>query len=1053
MSHCGNRDYMRVSAGICLASLIAVLTAITTAHAESLYCRYPALSPDGQTVAFTYQGDIWTAPVAGGDARRITVHEAEDIRPFFSPDGRWLLFSSQRFDNYDVFVVPVTGGQPRQLTFHTGDDIATGWFANGDSILFFSDRDGKGDVFKLGSGGGEPVILTGGYTEREYDGHISPDGHYLVFTSGSGWARWWRRDLKTTGNSDIYVQDRTNAQFSTFRLTTHPTHEIWPVLDAARAVIYYVANYDDSWAQIYRLPLIGGDPERLTDFTDDGVQWLNSTPDGSLLVFEQDFRLWALDPLTRETRQIPITIAADENVNLVEKKTFEGEVEWLALAPDGKKLAFIVHGEVFVMPSDDPDQARPISRTSAREQHVAWGQDSRTLYYCSDRDGEYGIYAADAVTGVEKRLTNSGEAELKPLSSPDGKYLAFYRGLDKIIRLDLATNHEAVWVKGAFYDFGLEPTLEYAWSPDSRWLTYSMNGPTYESDIWAVDLDGRQVNLSRSAGVNVRPLFSADGKSVYYTASLDQGEQTYRIDLSPLPVEFAETAFDSLFFAKPAKDTAKSVKDSVKITRIDPDRIESRRRKAFSLSGASTWPVLDSDGKKFYFVASLLGKPEIWSVNATDDPELKQLTTSGKNKSQLTISADGKKLYFLEDGKIKSLTAGDGKSESLPVKATLELDKLATYRQKFLEGWRLLKNYFYDQTLRGIDWTAVRRKYELPLASVRTDEEFRNLMLEMMGELRGSHLDLILKEPKPAENIRSGELGVEFDPGILDREGRLRIKYFYPRSPAANAGLRAGQYLLACDDWALTRASSIERCLNGTVGKRVKLSIAEAPAAQPRIVEVKPVSSSELDNLRYADWVETRRRLVDSLSNNRIAYLHIRAMNQPALDLFKEQLVSIAESKEALLIDVRDNSGGWISVHLLGMLDRTPFILRRFRDFATTSENKLRFKAVERPMALLIDNYSGSNSEIFAEGFRRLKLGPIIGTPTASGVIGTSQYNLIDGTQIRRPSMGAYTVEMEDTDRSPRQPDVFVENLPDDLIAGRDPQLVRAVQELMKSLK
>ncbi len=1034
-------------------NLVSFAGTATSTIAESLYCRYPALSPDGKTVAFTYQGDIWTAPVAGGEARRVTVHDAEDIRPQFSPDGRWLLFSSQRHNNYDVFVIPTIGGEPRQLTFHTSDDVGTGWFSGGDSIVFYSERDGKGDIFKISAAGGAPIKLTGGYTERENDGRISPSGRYLVFTTGSGYVRWWRRDLKTGGNSDIYVQDRSTAEFSTFRLTTDPTHEISPVLDESREMVYFVANYDDTWAQVHRVSLIGGEPERITGFTDDGVQWLNGSPDGTLLVFEQNFRLWTLNPLTGETKQIPISITSDVSTNLSERVTFDGKIEWLALSPDGKKLAYIVHGEVFVIPTEDPKDSRQITRTAAREEHVTWGKDSRTLFFSSDRDGEYQIYEADALTGTEKRLTRSNEPELKPVASPDGKFLAFYRGLDKIVRLELATKRETIWVQGTFYDLGIEPTMEYDWSPDSRWLAFTMNGPTYESDIWAVNLSGEKHNLTRASGFNMRPKFAADGKSVYYTAVAEGTDHTNKVELQLPPATFDESVFDSLFLGKASKDSSKTIKDTTKTVRIDPDRIESRRRRAFALSGSSSWPVLSSDGKKFFFVASLLGKSEIWSINTEDDPELKQLTSSGKTKSQLAISGDGKKLYFLDDGKIRSLNTGDGKSESLPVKATIEIDKLATFQQKFQEGWRLLNHYFYDPTFRGTDWKTVRQKYEAPLAHVRTDEEFRNLMLELMGELRGSHLDLILRDEKPAEAIRTGELGIEFDPTVLDRDGLWRVRYLYPQSPAVKAGLAVGNYILACDDSTLGRDQSLERLLSGKVGKRVRLTVADAPAAQPRSVDVKPITASELETLRYFDWVETRRALVDSLSGGRVAYLNIRAMNQPSLDLFKEQLVSLAEGKDGLLVDVRDNSGGWISVHLLGMLDRTPYILRRFRDFGITSENKLRFKAAERPMALLIDNYSASNSEIFAEGFRRLKLGPIIGTPTASGVIGTSQFDLIDGTQIRRPSMGAFTVEMEDTDRVPRQPDIFVENLPDDLIAGRDPQLVRAVQELMKSLK
>jgi tricorn protease len=240
--------------------------------------------------------------------------------------------------------------------------------------------------------------------------------------------------------------------------------------------------------------------------------------------------------------------------------------------------------------------------------------------------------------------------------------------------------------------------------------------------------------------------------------------------------------------------------------------------------------------------------------------------------------------------------------------------------------------------------------------------------------------------------------------------------------------------------------------LSGVIDHRLILNISDRPDKTGQEIALKPISSGDLGSLAYNDWVETRRRMVDSLSGGRLAYIHIQAMSGKALEKFKEELVSIAESKDGLVIDVRNNGGGNIAVHLLGILVKTPYLLRNFRDFPVTSENKMRSDALEKPMTLLINNYSASNSEIFAEGFRKLKLGKIIGEPTAGAVIGTGSYTLIDGTRIRRPSWGAYTTEMEDTDLQPRYPDILVENLPDDFINGRDPQLVRAVAELMKEL-
>lgn len=1033
--------------------LLVCLNHLTSAE-EILYARYPALSPDGKTIAFTYMGDIWTVPSSGGEANRLTVHDAEDIRPQFSPDGKMIMFTSSRFNNYDVFVIPVEGGEPKQLTFHSIRDIGSGWFPGSDSIVFTSSRDGWRDIFKVSIDGGMPIRLTGYPYEQEYNGRISADGRYLLYNSGSGMSRWYRRDLRSGRNADIYIQDRTKDKFSSIRLTDYPNHDVWPILNQESNEVYFVSCRGE-WAQIWKVPVTGGEPIQLTHFTGDGVQWLNSNPQGTVLVFEQGFNIWLMDLRNAQPQEISIQIRSDDKHNLVKKKTFDGNVEWFSLSPDEKKIVAVIHGEIFVLPAKEPEEAKRITFSSARETFPVWGSDSKIIYYSSDRDGNYEIYSAD-VTGLkETRLTNSSENEVKPIVSPDGKYIAYYKGLDKIIRRDLSSGKEEVWIDGVFFDLGVEPTIEYDWSDDSRWLVFTMAGSTYETDIYVANLDGEMYNISRFAGWNFRPRFSKDGKKVTFSSYVNNKTETYRIDLVHKPVEFFESSFDSLFLAeeenkKKKNDTTGKEPEPVK---IDIDRIETRRAKAFKLEASSEYPILSADGKKYYFVASILGKSEIWSINAEDDdPDLKQLTHSGKKKTYLYVTSDSRKLLFLEDGKIRRYIIDDNKLESLSFKATMDIDILANNRQKFHETWQMLNTYFYDSSFHGTNWDDIREKYEPALRHIRTEREFRNLIFEMMGELRASHLYIYSKEPAPDKEIVTGETGIDLDYAVLDREGLFRTGNITSNSPADIAGIRTGQFIRHINGTPLSRNVNINELLAGTKGHRLIITVSDKANGESTDIELKPVSRSVRSDLVYLDWVAERRHIVDSLSNGRLAYIHIQNMDRKNLERFQQELVSIAEQKEGLIIDVRDNGGGYVAVHLLGILVKTPYILRNFRGLPATSENKMRSKAYEKPMALLINNYSGSNSEIFCEGFRKLKLGKIIGEPTSGGVIGTSSYTLIDGTRIRRPSWGSYTIEMEDTDLRPRHPDIFVENLPDDFLNGRDPQLARAIEELLKEL-
>jgi len=1044
---------------LCMALIILGLA--TTIQADEIrYARYPALSPDGKTIAFSYLGDIWTVPAQGGKAIRLTVHPAEDIRPQFSPDGSKILFSSRRYDNYDVFIIPAVGGEPKQLTVNSATDYGTAWFADGDSVLFTSRRDGWRDIFKISVDGGTPIKLTGYPNEQEYNGRMTADGAYLLYNSGSGLSRWWRRDLRGARNADIFMLDRNASTFTSRRLTEFEGHDVWPVLNETKNELYFISCRGD-WAQVWKQPLDGGQAVVMTSFTEDGAQWLNANPQGTLLVFEQNFDIWLLDPGSGELTRVPIDIDSDESVNLTEHKELNNKVEYFAISPDEKKIVAVVHGELYILPAEKPKEGRQVTFTTAREMYPAWDNDSKTVYYASDRNGNYDIYAIDVTTGVEKRLTDNIANDVKPIPSPDGKQLVFLRGLDRLIRYDLENNRETVWVTGMFSDLGVEPTIEYNWSGDSRWLAFTMSGPTYESDIYVVSLEDKPQNISKFHGWNYRPRFSNDGKLLYYSVGTREWQRTYQIDLMPKPVEFFESALDSLFLDDEEKanndkkddDGKKDDIDEIKPVEIDFDRIESRRTRAYTLNASSTFPVLTPDGKQYLFLASILGKPEIWSVKTENGPDLKQITHSGKDKQYLTVTSDSKDVLYLESGKIHRCAIESGKVTPLAFKAPLEVDLLANNYQKFNEAWQTLNSYFYDPTFHGADWAWTRTKYQPLVENVRTEADFRNIVFEMMGELRASHLYIYGNQSGPNDGITTGKLGIELDYEELDRNGVFKIATVYSDSPADRAGIKPGQYLGSINGTELSRTVNIYGLLAGTIDHRTALGITDRPGGKINEIYVKPTSWATERSLWYKDWVRERRRMVDSLSDGRLAYIHIPAMSGSKLNVFVEELVAVAEGKDGLVIDVRDNGGGNTAVHILGMLERAPFILRNFRGFPTTSENKMRSKALEKPMILLINQYSASNSEIFAEGFRRLELGKIVGTPTSGAVIGTSSYRLIDGTRIRRPSWGAYTVDMEDTDLYPRQPDIYVENMPDDFINGRDPQLVRAIGELISELK
>jgi len=1020
------------------------------------YMRYPCLSPDGQIICFSCKGDLWLVPVSGGEAKRLTVHPADDIMPQFSPDGKLILFSSSRYENYDLYVIPVAGGTPRRLTYYTGRDMATGWTPDGDTVIFYSFRDRNYDTFKMSLAGETPVSLTGGTWNREFFAKITPDGKGLIFNNGSSRTRWWRTNLFGGTNTDIWRIDRTAPDFSLERITDDDRHEIWPIYDQLNGIVYFVTNRD-SLPNLWKKDLKSGLESKVTDFKDDGVQWLNSNPQMDKLVFEQGFGIWYLDPVLGSPQKVDIRLASDTKSNPVKEYTYRGNISEYDISPDGKLAAMIIRGELFVIPTDEPKFARRLTFTPEREQHPCFGADSKTIYYSSDRNGNYDIFAYNLSNKKEVQLTLSLENEIKPLCSPDSGKLVYYRGLGKVMLYDLKKGKEIDSVEGLFIDLAVEPDIEYDFSPDSRYLAMTMAMETYETNIWITDFDSEPVNVTHLVDYNIRPRFSADGKIIYFSSFMPEYMATYKVELMPEEMEFDEDRIDSLLMEKEEEEEKDKDEEEKKIaeTKIDFKDIHKRVSPAINLSSSQSSPVLTADGKNYLFIASILGKPEIWSINAEkDDPDLTQLTHSGQGKSYLTASEDSKFAYFLENGKLKKLSISDKKLETLDFIAEMDVIVEKENQQKFEEAWAMLEQYFYDPDHHGVEWPAVRKKYKPLIGELETEEEFRSVIFEMMGELKASHLYIYSKESGPKKEVSTPYYGFFIDYDELDRNGLYKIMLVLPNSPAAlsDPPLKAGDYILEINGQPIDREMNVYRLLNGLIDKKTVLTIAESPDKEPYNVELKGLDFGPIYDLSYEYWVETRRQMVDSLSGGRLAYIHIRAMNQQALEKFKLELVNLTESKDGVVIDVRHNGGGNIAVHLLGILIKEPYIYRNFVGYPITSENKMRSKALEKPSILLIDNGSGSNSEIFAEGFRKLGLGKIVGTRTSGGVIGTSSFHLLDGTRIRRPSWGCFTTEMENLELVPRYPDITVEIDLEDEIREHDPQLERAVSELLGEL-
>ncbi len=1042
-------------------AMLLVVTALVTvppAGAEPVrFVQTPEVSPDGTRIAFSYAGDIWTVPVAGGKATRITDHVAYDGTPVWSPDGTMIAFSSDRRGNGDVFVIGAGGGEPKQLTHHSNTDTPRDWTPDG-RILFETRRGGSEDLWVIDATGGMPIQISYVYNERESFANLSPDGKKLLYNDNRSVSGWRRRFFESSDAADIHIADFSLKGIRPQPLVEGDFHDLWPHFSPDGKTVYFVSGRAGR-LNVFSVPAAGGESRAITNFDDD-VTWLSVAERGNVMVYSAFFDVWVHTLGAPEGKKITIDCATESKENTVSYKTFGKDVSEFRVSPDGKKIALVVQGEIFVVPAKDGGQARRMTMTPWRERDVRWLSDSRTIVYSSDRSGNLDLFKCDTKTGTESVLIATSENESKPNPSPTDDVIAYYHGNNTIKTIDADGRNVKERIKGDFLDLRLQSDDNFSWSPDGKWIAYTQYAKDFHTDIRVRELaSGRDEAISWLSRSNQRPVWSPDGEYIYFTSSFDDDIDTYRVRLKDEKLTFDEDVLDSLYDEpaddeEDAKDKKKDKKkeEEAKPVVIDFNRIDLRMAAYPGIAANEFDPVFTESGH-MVFSANVLDGYDLWAYPTGDekDKELVQLTTSEKSKG--SVYADGNVVWYEEGGKIHSVDVEKGAKsrESVSFDAEMEVDQVALWKQMFLEGWSLLDDQFYDPEYHGASWDKVRLKYEALLPFATTTKDYQELMLLMVGELGASHLNF---SSPSSQNDFTGDLGVRLDfPRMVD-DGAFRVASVVPNSPADrdDARIEAGEFLIAIDGVKLVPGTNLYSLLERKVGKRVEVEVAaNASGRGSRVVRIKPVTRNTIIGLRYEEWVQERRDMVDEWSDGKLAYLHIRSMGAGALRRFYRELVTMADGRDGAILDVRYNGGGYTAVHILGILERKPFLLRNFRGLPLTSETKMRSYGYEKPTALLINNHSYSNAEILAEGFRKLGLGPIVGIPTAGSVIGTSNLRLMDGSTFRKPSWGAFTLEGENLENNGRKPDFHVENRYNDWVSGADPQLEKAVEELLKA--
>lgn len=1022
-----------------LAGLAVGLAVYVTAHASAAIKRtqHPAVSPDGQTIAFSWQGDIWTVPVKGGTASRLTVNDATEDNPVWTPTGGQIVFTSNRFGSTDVFVMASDGSDVRRVTFDSSSEIVSSVSADGKTLYGHTNAWGRSNLFRVPISGGDMIRLTGHPLETCFQPAVSADGLTVLYCTPGGATTWKKPGLQGSPTPHVWVA-RNGVPLTAMRKVTASDHyEMTPVvLDSRR----FLAISNRSGVPNLWLFGMDGRGNQVTRLTDGTISSVSASALGRVAVFEHDSAVWSVDLDTGATSEVRINAPEDSRRPAVAKLVVSSGVTDFVVAPDSKRILIEARGDLFLIP-ESGGTTRQVTENPAYDGSPCW-LDSKTYVYVAAGPKAKRRLVRTGLDGKESVLYESDLDATNPTLSPDGKWLAFHRG-DREICVMSTEGGDAKTVATGDFSGTYAGNRRFNWSPDSEWLAVtSDNGRS--TDVMLVRRDGSEkVLVGRLARGEGAPQFLPDGRSVLAigTEGLDFDEarnstsSIYIFDLTPPETKFTEDDLDTIGVTK-----KKEVKPVVRIVRRG---LEDRKRR------------LVRDVDSFYITDD---PKSVIAVNASGTSRVS--VPSGQSRPIANVGRlsnyreSNGKAFFVMAGKLYSLPPRADSPVPVGFSATIRVDNLAEEKALFEDAWRALRNQFYDPKMHGKDWDHIHDVFAAIVPSVTSRDDFYNLLGEMVERLDSSHQGATSSDPfRAADPDLTSYLGVEWDWPLAAR-GLYRVARVSEGTPASlpDSELHVGDELVSINGVDVGAQHPVTPLLNDLAGRKTVLVIKRGSTRLNVTIKPAPPSARSAADIR--DWVSWEKATVDRLSGGKLAYFHIAAMDARSLDdllvAFRTELVG----KKGLILDVRYNGGGFTSHIILNLLRKATWLERTQRDVPGewVSENIMRGDSVELPCACLTNWASFSNAEIFSEGFRRLKIGPVIGERTGGYVIGTGSYRLWDGGAIRMPSIGVYTMEGENLEHNGRRPDIEVPFDPNAWAAGRDLQLEKAVEAMLKHL-
>jgi C-terminal processing protease CtpA/Prc/tricorn protease-like protein len=1040
----------------------------------------PTISPSGNQLAFSFQGDIWVSDVSGNNPKRLTIHQAYESNPVWSNDEKHIIFSSDRFGNDDLFKIPVGGGTPERLTYHSANDAPYSITASGE-ILFTTARnyrqvEREAEIY---------VLEDDSSTEKRFmdalgfDPVSSPDGKKIAFVRGT--CRIDREAYNGPANRDVWVFDKTTNEY--IQITKHGTNDFNPkwlsndklAFISGRSGRYNIHESD-----------LNGNFLQLTNQNDFGVINFSVSLKANTIAFQTAEQSYLYDINAKESTPININISSDYRFDPVVKESMRNSVDEFAVSPNAKFIAYTNRGELFVTRNDkEDDKAVRLTDNPSREKNPVWLNDS-VLLFISDREGQndlYGIHSTDenepelfySFKREIKRLTKTKDEETNPIVSPDGKKVALTigRGGLKIYDID----EKAKLSNSKTLLDGWDSPSGLTWSPDSKWLAYSKSDLNFNEDIFihAADNSMNPVNVSMHPKGDYNPVWSKDGSKLGFVSERNNGDNDIWFAwLKKEDWEKSKAEWTRREKEKGDKDKKKDKKkdededekeEESKTIDIDFDKIYQRLEQVTRFTGGESDFTFDAKGENIYFTNGGVSRKDydidrsLFKIkwDGSDKEEIK----GGSNTYGISKYPLKNKIYLMSrGGEISVLDTKSDKIEKRSVNSEMKIRYKEELEQIFEEGWRVLNAGFYDPEFHGQDWDKLKKSYKPLALNASTKEDFRMLFNLMLGQLNASHMGMYgSNEQKETQRESTGRLGIE---GESTTNGFKVTRIVYD-SPAdkTESKLQVGDVITAVNQNEVKTSDNFYAHLEGTSNERTQLSVNRNSNDLELIIWPTNSLRTEL----YNEWVENRRTLVDQYSNGRLGYLHIQGMNWTSFERFERELMAAGYGKEGIVIDVRYNGGGWTTDYLMAVLnvDQHAYTIPRgaaksLDEHKQYKENypfgeRLPLASWTKPSIALCNQNSYSNAEIFSHAYKTLDLGTLVGMPTFGAVISTGGARLQDGSLVRLPFRAWYVKATEENmENGPAVPDIIVENPPAYKAKNVDPQLKRAVEELLGQL-